>query len=120
MTILPSIFITLFIAVVNAAAVITGAIKGEDFMPLLISLGQWISGAYIMMFLIGLVTTITENKRIHTSRWKKIKYLFTFPIFLFTYAPISVVAIFKNVEWEPTRHRGPTVSSEKIERTKEI
>lgn len=70
------------------------------------------------MFLIGLITTLTENKRIHTSAWKKIKYLFTFPIFLFTYAPISIVAIFKNVEWEPTRHHGPTVSSDKIEQTK--
>ena len=120
MTILPSIFIALFIAIANTAAVITGMIRGEDFMPLVISLAQWVSGAYVMMFLIGLVTTITEHKHIHTSRWKKIKYLFTFPIFLFTYAPISIAAIFKNVEWEPTRHRGPTVSSEKIERTREI
>ena len=120
MTILPSIFITLFILCINAAALIAGAIMGENCMPLLISLAQWVAGAYIMMFLIGLVTTLTENKRIHTSKWKKLKYLFTFPIFLFTYAPISVVALFKNVQWEPTRHHGPTVSTDKIEKTKEI
>ncbi|MCH5209751.1 MAG: glycosyltransferase [Oscillospiraceae bacterium] len=119
MTILPSIFITLLVVLVNAAAMITGAIRGESFMPLLISLGQWVAGAYVTIFLIGLVTTIAENKHIHTGTWKKIKYLFTFPFFLFTYAPISVVAIFKNVKWEPTRHHGPTVSSDKIEQTKE-
>ena len=118
-TILPSIFITMFIVLINAAALIVGAICGEDCLPLLISIAQWIGGAYIMLFMIGFVTTLTENKRIHTSKWKKIKYLFTFPIFLFTYAPISIVAIFKNVQWEPTRHHGPTVSSDKIEQTKE-
>ncbi len=119
MTILPSIFITVFIVIINAIALALGIHRGEDWLSLIISLGQWVAGAYIMMFCIGLVTTITENKRIHTSTWKKIKYLFTFPIFLFTYAPISIVAIFKNVEWEPTRHHGPTVSSDKIEQTRE-
>jgi hypothetical protein len=29
------------------------------------------------------------------------------------------VAIFKNVEWEPTRHHGPSVSVDKIETNKE-
>ncbi|MCI5604993.1 MAG: glycosyltransferase [Clostridia bacterium] len=119
MTILPSIFITVLIAVINAAAVIIGICSGEDWTPIVKSLCQWIFGAYVMMFMIGLITTITENKRIHTSTWKKIKYLFTFPIFLFTYAPISIVAIFKNVEWEPTRHHGPSVSADKIEKNKE-
>jgi cellulose synthase/poly-beta-1,6-N-acetylglucosamine synthase-like glycosyltransferase len=120
MTILPSIFMTLFIAIVNAAAIAVGVARGEDWVPIAVSLCQWVAGAYIMMFLIGLVTTLSENKRIHTSVWKKIKYLFTFPIFLFTYAPISIVALFKNVEWEPTRHQGPTVSAIKIEKNKEI
>lgn len=119
MTILPSIFMTLLIAIINIAAITVGIIQGEQWLPIAISLGQWIFGAYVMMFLMGLITLLTENKRIHTSAWKRIKYLFTFPIFLFTYAPISIVAIFKNVEWEPTRHHGPTVSADKIEHNKE-
>jgi cellulose synthase/poly-beta-1,6-N-acetylglucosamine synthase-like glycosyltransferase len=119
MTILPSIFITLFVAVINAVAIAVGIYRGEDWMPIVVSLCQWIGGAYLMMFCIGLITILTEHKRIHTSTWKKIKYLFTFPIFLFTYAPISIVAIFKNVEWEPTRHHGPSVSVDKIETNKE-
>ncbi|MBQ9598470.1 MAG: glycosyltransferase family 2 protein [Clostridia bacterium] len=119
MTILPAIFMTLVIAVVNLVAVTIGLANGENCMPILISLGQWVCGVYLMLFLMGLITTIAENKHIHTSGWKKFKYLFTFPLFQFTYVPISVVAIFKNVEWEPTRHHGPSVSSEKIEQTKE-
>lgn len=120
MTILPAIFITILIAIANGAAVAVGICHGEEWLPLVKMLAQWITGAYVMLFSIGLITMITERKRIHTSRWKKIKYLFTFPIFLFTYAPISLVAIFKNVQWEPTRHHGPTVSVSKIETNKEI
>ncbi len=119
MTILPAIFITLIVGIVNAAAIGIGLYMRLNVMPILISLGQWIAGVYIMLFTMGLVTTVSESKRIHTSRWKKIKYIFTFPIFQFTYVPISIVAIFKNVEWEPTRHHGPSVSSSKIEQTKE-
>ncbi len=119
MTIIPAFFITLFIGVVNAIAITVGIYKGLDWAPLAISLCQWVAGAYVMLFMIGLITILTENKRIHTSTWKKIKYLFTFPIFQFTYVPISIVAIFKNVEWEPTRHHGPSVSARKIEKNKE-
>ena len=119
MTIFPSIFMTLLICIINAAAITVGVIQGEEWVSIAVSLGQWVLGAYIMMFLMGLITLLTENKRIHTSAWKKVKYLFTFPLFLFTYAPISIVAIFKNVEWEPTRHHGPSVSANKIEQNKE-
>lgn len=119
MTIFPSIFMTLLICIINAAAITVGVIQGEEWVSIAVSLGQWVLGAYIMMFLMGLITLLTENKRIHTSAWKKVKYLFTFPLFLFTYAPISIVAIFKNVQWEPTRHHGPSVSANKIEQNKE-
>jgi cellulose synthase/poly-beta-1,6-N-acetylglucosamine synthase-like glycosyltransferase len=119
MTILPAIFLTLFIGVINAFALIAGAARGEDWQGLAWSLCQWIRNGYIMLFAIGAITIAAENKRIHTSPSKKLLYLFTFPIFLFTYVPISIVAIFKNVEWEPTRHQGPSVSVTKIEQTRE-
>lgn len=118
MTVLPAIFVTILIALINGAAIALGIHYGEDWQALVLTLAQWIAGAYIMLFAIGFITMLTERKRIHTSRWKKIKYLFTFPIFLFTYVPISLVAIFKNVQWEPTRHHGPTVSANKIETNK--
>ena len=30
--------------------------------------------------------------------------VFTFPIFMLSYVPISVAALFKKVEWVPTKH----------------
>lgn len=119
MTIFPAIFLTLFIVIINAAALIIGGIRGENWQGLAWSLFQWVRNGYIMLFALGAITIASENKKIHTSMAKKIKYLFTFPIFLFTYVPISIVAIFKNVEWEPTQHNGPSVSASKIEHTRE-
>lgn len=31
-------------------------------------------------------------------------YTFTFPVFIFTYVPISIVALFRKVEWSPITH----------------
>ncbi len=118
MTIFPAIFMTILIVLVNGAALAAGIYRGEAWQPLVTSIIGWVAGAYLMLFAVGLITTLTERKRIHTGAWKKIKYLFTFPIFLFTYVPISIAAIFKHIEWEPTRHHGPTVSADKIETNK--
>ena len=61
-------------------------------------------GIYLSLFFFGLVTTITEWKQIHCTAGQKVRYLFTFPIFIFTYIPIAVAALFKKVTWIPIRH----------------
>ena len=58
----------------------------------------------LMMYLLGLLTTITEWNRIQCKGYKKIFYTFTFPIFMFTYMPISICSIFKKVEWKQIKH----------------
>ncbi len=61
--------------------------------------------ASVLTFFIGLITTITEWNQIHTSIPKKILYTFTFPLFMLTYIPIALVAVFsKKVEWKPIKH----------------
>ena len=117
MTIMPGIFAMLVVLIFDIIGAAMAINHGENIFPILLSLLQWACGVYLSLFLMGFVTTVSERRRIHTSKWKKLKYLFTFPIFQFTYMPISVVALFKNVEWEPTKHEGPTVSTEKIEQT---
>lgn len=68
------------------------------------AVGGNLFGIYMSLLFFGLITTITEWKRIHCHAGKKILYLFTFPIFIFTYIPIAVVAIFKKVTWVPIPH----------------
>lgn len=59
---------------------------------------------YLLMFSIGLITLITEWNKILAPTGKKIKSLFTFPLFMLTYVPISLVALVKKVEWKPITH----------------
>lgn len=59
---------------------------------------------YISLFTFGAATTITEWKKIAATTKQKIFYTFTFPLFLFTYVPIAIVALVRKVEWRPIKH----------------
>lgn len=74
---------------------------------LLIALQSMVSAVvspYLMLFFIGGITLLSEWKNILAKPAEKIKSLFTFPLFMLTYIPISVAALFKRVKWEPIRH----------------
>ena len=59
---------------------------------------------YLLMFSTGFITLVTEWNKILAPANKKIKSLFTFPLFMITYVPISLVALVKKVEWKPIAH----------------
>ena len=59
---------------------------------------------YISLFTFGAATTITEWKKIAATTKQKIFYTFTFPLFLFTYVPVAIVALVRKVEWRPIKH----------------
>ncbi len=73
--------------------------------------------ASILVFLVGLITTITEWNKIHTPSYKKIFFMFTFPFFMLTYIPIALVSLFKKVEWKPVEH-SRSVNLDDIKRKK--
>ena len=108
MTIAPATLLTLGCITVNFAFLIVGimspstlaAVIPVAFRSILFSLFNM----YILMLFMGVITLITEWKQIHCKGYKKILYLFSFPIFIFTYIPISIVALFKKVEWKPIVH----------------
>ena len=104
MNIMPAMFLLLSMAVINIAAFITGLAFGVSVMPIIIGLITSLRGMLGMLFVVGAITTITEWKNIYCSPWKKILYTFTFPIFMITYLPITMVALFKKVEWKPIVH----------------
>ncbi len=63
-----------------------------------------ISGAYLSLFLVGVLTTITKWKKIKAPAVKKIAYLFTFPFFGLAFVPIAVYAVFAPFSWKPIEH----------------
>ena len=104
MAIFPAVVITLVSILVNGTFIIAGGLKGEDELIAVRSILQTLLNAYLLLWVLGAITTITEWKKIHTSTFKKILYTFTFPIFMFTYIPINIQAFFKKVEWSPIVH----------------
>ena len=64
----------------------------------------WFANTYGLLFFLGAVTTATQWKKIHAQGWQKVLYTFTFPLFMLTYLPISLCALFQRVEWLPVEH----------------
>lgn len=104
MTIMPAIVLSIVAMLANLITIIFGIVSGDNILIVFQSLFEAISNGYLLMFLVGMITTISEWKQIHTTAFKKILYMFTFPLFMFTYIPIAVTALFKKVEWKPIEH----------------
>ena len=117
----PRLFVTIMLALfffdfiiksvaVNLTLFLIGLINIETYPELMNeTIGAIllsVLNSYIVLFILGLITTVTEWKNINSSPLKKIKYIFSFPIFIFTYIPISIVALFKfkKIEWKPITH----------------
>ncbi len=62
-------------------------------------------GAYVSMAFMAALTVLTEWKRIKAPRGKKILSIFLFPIYMATFAPIAVLAVFRKFEWVPVEHK---------------
>ena len=78
---------------------------GVPWQQVAISLGVGASGAYLALFLFGFLLTISEWKQIRASAFKKLLYMFTFPVYMFTFIPIAFVALLKrDVKWTPIVH----------------
>ena len=69
--------------------------------------------SYLLFFLLGMSTTLAEWKRIYCPNRKKILYMFTFPIFMFTYVPLSVIALFVKIKWKPILH-AESINAEQV------
>lgn len=106
MTLMPAIVVTVLGVIVNLIAIPVGAVSNTfDVLIFVDGLARTVISIYMMFFVMGLLTTVTEWKQIHCSKIKKILYLFTFPIFMLTYVPISLVALFVQVKWERIEHK---------------
>lgn len=86
-----------------ANAVIIGNVP-EAMQQLSSFLGTLFMQMYGCMFMVGGLTLLTEWKNIHCSAGKKLWSLVTFPLFMLTYIPISIHAIFAKVSWTPIYH----------------
>ena len=111
MTVAPGLILTLLSFFVNATYLIVGSLshgfiatQGELNMCVG-SLIMTFASMYVVFFILAIITTVSERKKIHAKKkWRVVANLFTFPLFMMTYIPITVAALFKKVEWVPTKH----------------
>lgn len=104
MSIIPAAILSIGTVGINIIDTILRMISGRSLMPLIISASAGAFGTYFLLLAVGAVTTATEWKNIHTSGLKKVLYIFTFPIFMATYIPIAIAALFSKAEWKPIIH----------------
>ena len=111
MTIAPAMLLTLISLLANGTVLIVGALSHgflateAELEMCLGSLLFTLFSAYLVFFFMGLLTTVVEWRHIHcASRLRILANLFTFPLFMFTYIPLTVAALFLKVDWVPTPH----------------
>ena len=104
MTILPALIISILTLLNCLVGVTVGLALGWELSRIGMSLLGTLSGIYFTLWAIGAITTVTQWGKIHCGAFKKIFYVFTFPVFMLTYLPIAITAIFKKVEWSPIAH----------------
>ncbi len=107
MTSMPAVILTVAGVLVNLVHILCAVISESpvgNLLPVLTGLAITFLQTYLTFFLMGTLTTVTEWKQLHCSNLKKILYNFTFPLFMMTYIPISVCAVFAKVKWVPIKH----------------
>lgn len=111
MTVGPAMLLTLISALVNSVYLFIGVFSNgflataDELSMCVGSLVMTFVSIYCVFFFIAAFTTCTERKRIHAKhKWRVVTNVFTFPLWQMTYIPITVIALFKKVEWVPTKH----------------
>lgn len=104
MNIMPAFLLTSLSLVVNLTLSLWILCTGGGLAAALLPAVQTLGSMYLTLFLLGAITTATQWRQIHTTTGRKLVYCLTFPLFMFTYLPISLAAIFRKVEWKPIAH----------------
>lgn len=103
MNIMPAFFLSAAGLLIESVIIILSILHG-GIAAAIPSLLRIFGSMYGTLFVLGAITTATEWSRIHATAAEKVKAVLTFPIFMFTYLPIAISAIFAKAEWKPIVH----------------
>lgn len=104
MSIWPAFVLMIVSIFINLTLLMVGFATDRDLSFTWYNMGMNLLKTYLAMMGLGTYTLATEWKRIHASAGKKLLSIVTFPIFMYTFAPIAVVALAGKVEWKPIKH----------------
>ena len=104
MSILPAFILTALGLLANLTLTALGLMQGDGVWFAMRSLLECMGSVLATLLVLGGITVASEWRRIHAPAWKKIAFTLTFPLFMLTYLPISLAALFMKVEWKPIHH----------------
>ena len=104
MSILPVFILTSLCLLANITLTVLGLMQGAGAWFAIRSLLECLGSILATLLVLGGITTATEWHRIHATTAQKLVYTLTFPLFMLTYLPISLAALFMKVEWKPIHH----------------
>lgn len=104
MSILPAFVLTSLCLLAIITLTVLGLMQGAGVWFALRSLLECMGSILATLLVLGGITTVTEWHRIHATTAQKLVYTLTFPLFMLTYLPISLAALFMKVEWKPIHH----------------
>ena len=117
MSIAPAFFFTVGSMLINWSAAIFSLIKfGSISKIILYYCFHFLIVSYLLMFSLGILTIVSERKRIYCKKSKVLMHLLLFPVFMMSYIPISIAAIFTKVRWKQISH-SVSVSIEELKNT---
>ena len=109
MTVAPGMLLTLAVFLFNGIICAACLMEPPYIARYVISMCLEFMGSSLFTFYMGLlaygiITVLSEWKNINAPAVKKVLYVFLFPVFMFTYIPISLAALVRRVEWKPIYH----------------
>jgi len=111
MTVTPGVLITAALVLLEGMTLLACLAAPETYLVCQIldlaggMLKGTLLGFYGGMFAYGLLTVLSEWRAIKAKPWQKLCYLPLFPLFMATYLPITICALFQKVEWKPIAHK---------------
>ena len=104
MNIAPAAILTWISVLINLASAIFRFMNGADMLTVAFSIGQSLLNLCLTVFILGMITTISEWKHIRCSSKRKLLAVVTFPLFMLTYLPVTIAALVCKPDWKPIVH----------------
>ncbi len=101
-------FTAVVTVVANLVAVPWALFKGADPISVLLMFLGMVGFAYFALLIFSICVTISDWQRIDATPQKKVLYALTFPVFIFSFAPPAIAALFiKRLEWISPKRNVP-------------
>lgn len=100
----PMVIVSLLMGLINVAAFLWNAASGLFVPPDLTLLLRSVLLSYLGLYLIGLITVLSQWKRICCGPIKKLLSTLGFPVFMLMAVPLGLAALVQKVEWQPITH----------------